>query len=210
MSFDYKKEYQRYLASPEWKALRAKARERAGNKCELCSGPPDHVHHVKYPKKYQDDHIDNLVVACEACHKKLHGIRNDITYGEWLCVATGVIFDGGRAVPRLRLNFSVLPEEDWNVETFSDVNRPFREQRAVEVRDQLGGFAPDSYVNFTAFLSLKNILLEDLNTSVEEMLMAILSRRNYAEIYSLDSQETAALFLDYFSPGQVTIAFKKP
>ncbi len=72
--------YKQYLSSRKWKLLRSKARERAGYKCEFCSGPPDHVHHVKYPKRLESDHIDNLVVACERCHSKLHGVREDKTF----------------------------------------------------------------------------------------------------------------------------------
>ena len=68
-------EYNSYLESPAWKLLRGDARRRANGKCEMCNGTPDHVHHIKYPKQFKDDHIDNLLVVCESCHRKLHGIR---------------------------------------------------------------------------------------------------------------------------------------
>lgn len=72
-----KVKYQEYLDSPEWKRLRAKARERADNKCEMCGRSPDHVHHVRYPKNLKEDVLENLVVVCERCHSLMHGIRED-------------------------------------------------------------------------------------------------------------------------------------
>jgi prophage antirepressor-like protein len=69
--------YQDYLRSPEWKLLRGKARDRAKNRCEHCGGDPDHVHHVRYPKNLKDDTLENLIVVCESCHKKHHGIRGN-------------------------------------------------------------------------------------------------------------------------------------
>lgn len=69
--------YQAYLASPEWKHLRAQARQRAGHQCEHCGGSPDHVHHVRYPKNLKDDVLENLIVVCESCHMKHHGIRGE-------------------------------------------------------------------------------------------------------------------------------------
>lgn len=67
--------YDEYLKSDEWKARRAQARYRAKNRCEHCGGSPDHVHHVRYPKNFKDDVLENLIVVCESCHMKHHGIR---------------------------------------------------------------------------------------------------------------------------------------
>ena len=70
--------YSDYLSSKKWEDLRRKALERSDYKCELCSAPYKAVHHVKYPKKYKkDDHVDNLLVVCDKCHAKLHGIRDE-------------------------------------------------------------------------------------------------------------------------------------
>lgn len=69
--------YRDYLKSDAWKKSRAAARQRAGNRCEMCGGSPDHVHHVKYPKNYSNDSLDNLIVLCELCHSKSHGIRRN-------------------------------------------------------------------------------------------------------------------------------------
>lgn len=53
------------------------ARFRAGNRCEFCGAPGDHVHHVIYPKNFSQDCIDNLVVVCEIHHALSHGIRGE-------------------------------------------------------------------------------------------------------------------------------------
>lgn len=75
-------EYRAYLRSQEWKSLSLLARMRAGNACEFCGAYGDHVHHVKYPKRFSEDHIDNLIVVCEYHHSVLHGIRGDIMSGD--------------------------------------------------------------------------------------------------------------------------------
>ena len=69
--------YSDYLRSEKWENLRRSALERADYKCELCSSPYKAIHHVTYPKRYNDDHIDNLVVVCDKCHSKLHGVRDE-------------------------------------------------------------------------------------------------------------------------------------
>jgi hypothetical protein len=68
--------YSDYLNSKKWEELRRKALERADYQCELCFSPYQAVHHIKYPKRYKNDHPDNLLVVCDKCHAKLHGIRN--------------------------------------------------------------------------------------------------------------------------------------
>ncbi len=67
--------YKEYMKSPEWKALKAEAMIKAENKCEFCGRTAYAPHHVKYPKVFKDDHIDNLVVACRRCHELCHGIK---------------------------------------------------------------------------------------------------------------------------------------
>jgi hypothetical protein len=74
---DSKTAYKAYLRSAEWRALKTLALERADFKCELCGEFYTTVHHVKYPKRYNEDHLDNLWVVCQKCHDKLHGIREE-------------------------------------------------------------------------------------------------------------------------------------
>lgn len=68
-------DYQRYLESAAWRTLREAARYRARGQCELCGGTPEHVHHVRYPREWAQDSIDNLIVLCAKCHEKSHGLR---------------------------------------------------------------------------------------------------------------------------------------
>lgn len=70
--------YKEYLNSNEWKILRRKAYQRANHTCEFCSKPAAHVHHIKYPKHFKDDKLENLVVVCEKCHALNHGIRKKL------------------------------------------------------------------------------------------------------------------------------------
>jgi hypothetical protein len=68
--------YPEYLNSKKWDDLKKIALERADYQCELCDAPYNHIHHVKYPKRHKEDHVDNLVVVCQKCHALLHGIRD--------------------------------------------------------------------------------------------------------------------------------------
>lgn len=69
--------YLEYLRSDWWKDLRKKAIERDDNKCGFCGGIFKEVHHIKYPKRFKQDHIDNLICVCKKCHRRLHGINDN-------------------------------------------------------------------------------------------------------------------------------------
>lgn len=69
--------YQQYLESDEWVGLRERAYERAGGKCELCSQDAGAVHHVRYPKDFRQDKLANVIVVCNLCHRKLHGLTGE-------------------------------------------------------------------------------------------------------------------------------------
>ncbi len=71
-----KEEYKKYIESDAWKKLRKKAYKRAKNKCELCERLAECVHHIKYPKNFSEDELDNLLVCCRRCHEKQHGIKD--------------------------------------------------------------------------------------------------------------------------------------
>ena len=66
--------YHSYLASEEWQELREDVLDRARNRCELCNRDAEHIHHIKYPKYFKDDNINNLLAVCNICHRKLHGV----------------------------------------------------------------------------------------------------------------------------------------
>ncbi|KJU86025.1 HNH endonuclease domain protein [Candidatus Magnetobacterium bavaricum] len=72
--------YKEYIKSPEWRALREKALDRANNKCEMCGSNGDgtlDAHHVRYPSRFKKgDSLDNIVVVCRKCHRLSHGVRD--------------------------------------------------------------------------------------------------------------------------------------
>lgn len=67
--------YADYLKTPEWRITRGKAYQRAGGKCQKCGNLEElQVHHLTY------DHLgaeppEDLIVLCNACHEKEHGIK---------------------------------------------------------------------------------------------------------------------------------------
>ena len=67
--------YREYMSSPEWRAMREMVMQRAGGICEHCGKDAEHVHHVRYPKVYAEDHPDNLIAVCAACHDLHHGAK---------------------------------------------------------------------------------------------------------------------------------------
>jgi hypothetical protein len=70
-----KAEYQRYLQSPEWRDHRDQALARTSGFCQFCGFFAAHVHHVRYPKQFGDEHPNSLVPVCDPCHKTAHGIQ---------------------------------------------------------------------------------------------------------------------------------------
>src|SRR5271157_1626596 len=79
-----KTEYQRYLESPEWKALREKILNIRGRECEECGLTEQlNVHHKSY-KAWGDlsgegrglqvkvENPENFLILCKDCHEGLH------------------------------------------------------------------------------------------------------------------------------------------
>jgi hypothetical protein len=61
--------YDEYLNSPEWKALREKIKRRDGGRCRLCGGSDDlHVHHRSY-EHFGNEHPSDLTTLCRWCHE---------------------------------------------------------------------------------------------------------------------------------------------
>lgn len=61
-------DYQAYLKSPHWKAVRAWAIERAGGVCQICrSGGLLEAHHNNY-KNLGAELPGDLIVLCRGCH----------------------------------------------------------------------------------------------------------------------------------------------
>ncbi len=65
-------DYAIYLQSPLWKERARQARERAGQRCQLCNGyGPLEVHHRTY-ERLGHEHPDDLTVLCRSCHSTFH------------------------------------------------------------------------------------------------------------------------------------------
>lgn len=70
--------YKDYLESDHWKRLRKRKLYQSGNKCQLCGSKENlNVHHNTYENRGCEKDED-LVVLCNECHKKHHGISSEI------------------------------------------------------------------------------------------------------------------------------------
>lgn len=196
---NYKKEYQIYLSSPKWKELRAEARLRSGNQCEFCGGPPDHVHHVKYPKRYKDDHLDNLVVACEACHGKLHGIKDDIFFDEWIGDAISIRIENDRIV--VRMLFTPLPEEYRRPVTASYEVKRLGNKWAQDLIGQFNGDIFTIGMSYEKDVFLDNNIFNGLfkDYSFNDFIDGMFGERDVLE----NPAEISKAFMEMFSVGPV-------
>ena len=69
-------EYRRYLKTDHWKVTRAEALKRGHYKCHDCGSTANlQVHHLTYARRGHERQSD-LVVVCDKCHKKRHGIKH--------------------------------------------------------------------------------------------------------------------------------------
>lgn len=68
--------YKKFLSSVDWKEQRNEALDRSTGFCEFCGDVAVNVHHVKYPKKYEENSSHNLVSVCKRCHELSHGKRD--------------------------------------------------------------------------------------------------------------------------------------
>ena len=67
-----RKEYARYLASPEWQEVRSRIIARANGVCECCDmAPPTEVHHTTY-LRLGCELDDDLLAVCSFCHWLIH------------------------------------------------------------------------------------------------------------------------------------------
>jgi hypothetical protein len=69
------KRYAEYIETPGWAAKAQAAKQRAGQKCQLCGAKRKHVqlhaHHNTYQRLGREKNTD-LLVLCEPCHSKHH------------------------------------------------------------------------------------------------------------------------------------------
>lgn len=75
MSIESRLKYRKeFLQSEEWAGLRALKMARDGHNCDICgrSGNGNDVHHVFYPKNWNQTSVGDLVVLCRSCHSNVH------------------------------------------------------------------------------------------------------------------------------------------
>src|SRR5258706_550521 len=87
-----KRPYSKRLGAKAWREAKAKAVERDGGKCQLCSADGKHVHHIfhRTEAEMHDHSLENLVSLCGSCHTKIHDIKIGRVDGE--VVISGVAF----------------------------------------------------------------------------------------------------------------------
>ncbi len=69
-----KQDYETYLRSPEWQALRLKVLKRDLHICQGClAQPASEVHHTTY-RHVRSEFAFELVSLCRDCHRRLHGV----------------------------------------------------------------------------------------------------------------------------------------
>lgn len=65
-------DYFEWMKSPAWRRIRNRKMKESGYKCELCGSAKNlHVHHITY-ENIGHEPMDDLLVVCNKCHKKLH------------------------------------------------------------------------------------------------------------------------------------------
>jgi len=64
--------YRLYLLTEHWRRVSREAKERAGNRCQLCNSPTNiETHHRTYERRGHEEPED-LTVLCSECHGKFH------------------------------------------------------------------------------------------------------------------------------------------
>jgi hypothetical protein len=68
--------YNEYLASPQWRLKADAAKERAGQRCQVCNARREETtldaHHRTYERIGNEEDTD-LIVLCRGCHSLFHG-----------------------------------------------------------------------------------------------------------------------------------------
>jgi len=68
-----RKEYNEYINSPKWQAIRQKKLIESGRICSECGTAKGkfHVHHLTY-KRFKKEELRDLAVLCKPCHMAHH------------------------------------------------------------------------------------------------------------------------------------------
>lgn len=77
---EFRKLYEEYLRSPQWRRTRQKYFASIGNdyRCQACKTDerPTQLHHRTYARLGREQHAD-LVAVCDACHQGIHDVDRD-------------------------------------------------------------------------------------------------------------------------------------
>ena len=79
-SMDSFESYSDYLKSSEWKSIAKKIRKRDEFKCTKCNSSESlQVHHTSYDNIFNErNHLEDLILLCDCCHKKEHNIKEEV------------------------------------------------------------------------------------------------------------------------------------
>lgn len=69
-------DYHEYIASPEWAKRSQEAKDRAGNRCQVCYQADEQLdtHHRTY-ERLGHERPEDLIVLCRGCHTLFHECR---------------------------------------------------------------------------------------------------------------------------------------
>lgn len=67
-----KEEYNRYLKSPVWAAIKIELYEHRGRKCEICGRARKLQVHHKHYKNIFNEEPEDLLILCDICHREQH------------------------------------------------------------------------------------------------------------------------------------------
>jgi hypothetical protein len=77
------KDYADYLSSPKWKQVKEDYKKNEQTESCLCCGCDiegcnrvANFHHFKYPKDWNNDSWENLLIVCSNCHNGLHAMND--------------------------------------------------------------------------------------------------------------------------------------
>lgn len=74
--------YKVYLLSDKWKTIKNKILAKYNNRCVFCGSDNKlQVHHLSYKHIYDEgNHLEDLVLVCDKCHKMIHNIPSNNSY----------------------------------------------------------------------------------------------------------------------------------
>lgn len=69
-------EYRAFMASPDWRAQRARVLRRDGDRCRACGRPGREAHHTYYAVPIVATPDEAIQSLCESCHRLAHRDRH--------------------------------------------------------------------------------------------------------------------------------------